>query len=735
MTDAPYADAAQRYLARGWSGVLPIKGKFPPPTGFTGADAPWPSAADVMSWATGPEGNRNIGLRLPPHVIGIDVDDYDDKVGGSTLGDAEAVWGSLPDTWIATSRDDGVSGIRLFTVPPGLKWPGVVGLAVEVIQTRHRYSMVWPSIHPTTGQRYEWIMPDGDIASIHAAGVPAADDLPMLPAAWVAGLTKGEAATDVEKVDLGPTQVSQWLAGMSAANLQPCPVMDKATLRALADLAHGVSRHDAAMRATARLTLLRAEGHTGMGSALGQVLSAFLGAVGNDAGRDARGEWDRMIEGAVKMAAARPPATLDPCKLMGGANYSPPIVAAPPQVGSRSNAATAVAAVPRLTVVPELPNGEPQPAAEATPAPVPDLDPSVALELHTQRARREAKRILDVEEQEKGFQAPPYVPTLAQELALPDERVHFRVGEVLPVGANVLLTAQYKSGKTTLINHLVKCMADGDPFLGQLPIERLAGKIAIFNYEVSAAQYRRWLREVGIAHPERVLLLNLRGQKLPLTTPAATRWIIEFLARNEVTSWVLDPFARAAVGSVTNENDNTEVGYLLDHLDYVKAQAGVRELVIAAHTGRAEQEEGQERARGATRLDDWADVRWFLTKDAESGQRFFRASGRDVEYEEKALEFNESTRRLSITGGSRKEARGDRVKNAVRAAIINSPDIAGKAIEQAVRATLGKVDDKAIRLGISELEHDGEIVITRQGVGRPNLHRMAPPRSPFGPVR
>jgi hypothetical protein len=84
----------------------------------------------------------------------------------------------------------------------------------------------------------------------------------------------------------------------------------------------------------------------------------------------------------------------------------------------------------------------------------------------------------------------------------------------------------------------------------------------------------------------------------------------------------------------------------------IKQRAGVAELVIPAHTGRAEQDAGHEHARGATRFDDWPDVRWVLTKDADH-RRYLRCDGRDVNEPEQSLAYDEDTRRLTLVGGSR----------------------------------------------------------------------------------
>src|SRR5256885_7424533 len=116
-----YRRAAAHYWKAGWRGIWPLPAgkKKPPPEGFTGETGAWPSYADMQAWIDGPEGAGNIGLRLPHHVLGIDVDHYDDKHGGDTFADAEHEYGPLPATYIITSRTDGISGIRLFRIPEG----------------------------------------------------------------------------------------------------------------------------------------------------------------------------------------------------------------------------------------------------------------------------------------------------------------------------------------------------------------------------------------------------------------------------------------------------------------------------------------------------------------------------------------------------------------------------------------------------------------------------------------
>ena len=174
-----YHDAARVYYDAGWSPLpLPRGAKTSPPEGTTGANGRWPTVDDVELWTNEHRGG-NVAIRMPDTVIGIDVDDYDDKHGGTTLDALEEQYGKLPATWKSTSRGDGVSGIRVYRIPAGMEFPGMLGPGIDVIQHRHRYIVAAPSTHPNGG-RYRWYDANGD-----KCGPPRVGDLPELPKAWL----------------------------------------------------------------------------------------------------------------------------------------------------------------------------------------------------------------------------------------------------------------------------------------------------------------------------------------------------------------------------------------------------------------------------------------------------------------------------------------------------------------------------------------------------------------------
>ena len=324
----------------------------------------------------------------------------------------------------------------------------------------------------------------------------------------------------------------------------------------------------------------------------------------------------------------------------------------------------------------------------------------VAQEVESQRARREAKKLIDNEEALKSYSEPVFVANLFEELQLPDEEEEWVIEGLMTAGSNVLLTAAYKAGKTTMVNNLVKSLVDNEPFLGEHDIQNHSGRVVIFNYEVDSRQYRRWIRDVGIINAENVTMIHLRGKRLPMTINHVEDQVSTMLKKLECETWIIDPFARAFSGS-GDENSNSDVGVFLETLDVIKHRAGVSNLILPVHTGRAA-EHGIERARGATRIDDWADVRWLLNKNND-GNRFFSASGRDVEEEERHLKFDKETRTFSLgEAGNRETYKINEIESSIIAHLIDNPGTSAGDLYAAVGGNSSQYRDarrSAIKAG------------------------------------
>lgn len=149
LTPKPYADEALHLLRSRLGSPLPLPygQKQAPPIHWTGWEAPYVTEREVVQWIEH-QGGDNLCLRVADGVLGIDVDAYRDKVGAETLAAFEEQYGQLPATVVSTSRDDGVSGIRLYRVAAGARWPSSMGRDVEVIHPGHRYAVWQGSRHP-----------------------------------------------------------------------------------------------------------------------------------------------------------------------------------------------------------------------------------------------------------------------------------------------------------------------------------------------------------------------------------------------------------------------------------------------------------------------------------------------------------------------------------------------------------------------------------------------------------
>jgi hypothetical protein len=298
------------------------------------------------------------------------------------------------------------------------------------------------------------------------------------------------------------------------------------------------------------------------------------------------------------------------------------------------------------------------------------------------RADAEARELHANEQHARAWSPPDSHGSLADELTLPTPAALWRIKGILGAGHNALLVATRKAGKTHTINHAVKCLADGESFLGRFDTSPVDGGIAVFNYEVGGGQYREWLRPLRIINAAKVHLLHLRGKRLPIIDPRVREWIVKWLRARNVKVWIVDPYSRAAIGSVGDGNAEMQVGAFLDHLDVIKAEAGVEELVMAAHTPKAKVESGDESASGSQRLEGWPDALWYLTKD-DQGIRFLRAEGRDVDVAEEQLTYDASTRDLTLGGWDRKTVAKNRDVEMVVAYVADNPGCTQNAIGEA----------------------------------------------------
>lgn len=344
MSETPFTRAARAYFDSSWSPIpLPHKAKSPvpdSPTAFTGASGAYVDGAQLRRWlasrARAQAGNfhyppSNIAIRLPKDLIGIDLDAYGDKKGAETIARAEEAWGPLPLTWVSTSRQDGLSGIRIFRIPEGLSWPGELpqGKGVELIRWDHRYMIVAPSIHDLTGEEYRWcreVVGGGEDPAVTLVDspdeFPDADgaDIPPLPESWVEGLTSGKRWEErAVNEELTSTQIQEWLAARPSPGV-PCSHVRKLITKgktAIQRAGDDGGVHEAALEAAWGLLNDAKAGHAGIVKALAELRLTFLKQVEGrrDSANQAKTEWARIVARGVGKVTedANEEVLVDPC--------------------------------------------------------------------------------------------------------------------------------------------------------------------------------------------------------------------------------------------------------------------------------------------------------------------------------------------------------------------------------------------------------------------------------------
>jgi hypothetical protein len=326
----------------------------------------------------------------------------------------------------------------------------------------------------------------------------------------------------------------------------------------------------------------------------------------------------------------------------------------------------------------------------------------ILLELEKLQIRDEAKRLYD--QDLAGEKPQPYSTPLAELLAEPDDDPQYRIDGVWPTGGKLLFAAQYKAGKTTLVGNAIRCLADGDQFLGQPPgtghfaspgdhsfsVRQLNPGEAIFiaDLELDRRTLRRWLRDQNIYNTDRVRAESFRGKldEFDILDPARLEEWAQALRSWAIKILVVDPIGPLLATYGFSEESNTDVSKVLAAIDTLAADAGIEEVLLVHHMGHS-----GERSRGASVFRGWPDAEWRLVyEETERGKepkpdaaRFFIAQGRDVAVPESRLEFDPETRHLSIAGGNRAQHAATKNSPDVLKAVTGNPGANKSVLEQA----------------------------------------------------
>lgn len=387
---------------------------------------------------------------------------------------------------------------------------------------------------------------------------------------------------------------------------------------------------------------------------------------------------------------------------------------------------------PDLDPPDDPPNRDPDPMPPPDPAAI-AFEQEVRQFMDHERAKREGRRRLDAEA--RGATVVPDLVSLAEWLKEPAEEVRWRIEGWQPCESYVLLAAQYKAGKTTLVDNLVRSLVDGDPFLGQAAVAPIVdgGTVAVIDAEMSEKQLREWFREQKIQTSDRVCLVALRGRvsTLDLLNPTIrAEWAARLQAWN-VKYVILD--CLRPVLDVLGLDEHRDVGRFLVAWNALLLEAGIPESAIVHHMGH----EGN-RARGDSRLRDWPDVEWRLTREGDdpAGPRSLTAYGRDVEVPSAQLVLDPDTRRLTLgepvkdSNGVMQQKREKKSEQALGVLVRwlhkgQHVDLSGRKIKEGLYQAKSGLSEKTIDAALIRGVETGDLV-SEPGPKNATFYRVAP---------
>lgn len=254
-----------------------------------------------------------------------------------------------------------------------------------------------------------------------------------------------------------------------------------------------------------------------------------------------------------------------------------------------------------------------------------DYEEAVEERVRSMQIGEEAKRRLAQEK--AGALEIPKLETLDRFLRRKMPPQKYLIDGLWQADGNVLLAAQSKGGKTTIVGNLARSLVDGDAFMDHFEVVETR-TVALLDFEMSEHMLQDWMREQSIRNRRNMALVPMRGRAGAFRiTDDATRalWarIIED-AGAEVL--ILDPL-RPIIDAIGLKESN-ELGEFLQAFAALKVEAGISEGLIVHHYGH-----GAQRASGDSRLLGWPDAIWNGTLQEVNDPtsiHYFQAYGRDV---------------------------------------------------------------------------------------------------------
>lgn len=303
--------------------------------------------------------------------------------------------------------------------------------------------------------------------------------------------------------------------------------------------------------------------------------------------------------------------------------------------------------------------------------------------------------------------------------------------EGLVIGEGVtLLSAQNKTGKSTVGVNMVRAVLYGEDLFGRFPTHFPADAgVGVWNAEVSASTYERWMIERGLddQHAKRLAFLHMSGYPVDLLLPVWRDYAVNWLREHTVKLWLLDPFSKIFRG---DENSATDVNAWWMVLREIMTEAEVPAAFVIHHAGHSA-DDGRARARGSSAIEGDPEVVLSYRHGGKEGEfppdnkRYLSGVGRIDNIPSVTLDYDTVARRLYVDESSKGIETDRQINDDLEVALIVWDLLEGKndaawVSKQPVKDAAQGMSDRRVLAALKRAHARGWIEITETPNGKPD---------------
>jgi hypothetical protein len=224
------------------------------------------------------------------------------------------------------------------------------------------------------------------------------------------------------------------------------------------------------------------------------------------------------------------------------------------------------------------------------------LSLDVMAKAHDLRVLRDARRIVAAEDRPPVRK--PELVTLRERLTRPRSPVQWRIAGWQPANSRVMLAAQFKAGKTTVVANRERSLVDGDPFLDAHDVTPIDGTVVTVDLEMSAHQLDGWHTDQKIRNEDRVIVIPLRGSAAAfdiLDPGIRTQWA-DMLKAHGCGYLIVD--CLRPILDALGLDEQREAGRFLTCLDALLSEAEIPDAAVSTTWATSPRDPAATRASG-----------------------------------------------------------------------------------------------------------------------------------------